>query len=570
MDHFATKLDQIMGHLQTKYTRAYYLHKTDQGEPTPYGVAGIEEFKTGKLRPHDTAILKGVNFRGLRVADFGFGRGEALKFAHDHGADQLLGVDFSPDAKSIAERYLADYGIRAELFCDDAVSFARRISSQNNRDLFDVILMLDFVEHVPRSELTETLTLLRKVLSPRGIVVVNTPAFPVDNDVIQEGLKKDARDDSDDFDETSGMHCNRYTRSSLMHFMENLKLAPLTTHYYVPDFSFPRVLRSTPWIIEAASYAGYPLLAREMQWPEPVELAFVPKPLLNGRLRSLANLASRWNARAASYAWSFVRPEEHATTLAPVIVEDGPLKGGQILLAWDGTIAWQRSMRDGTFNQWLYEDRKDNPSWEGAVIWDIGGHIGYDTLSFARLVGPHGTVCTFEPNLFNLARLERNLALNPDLSERIKVFNFALGKGDERQTFRFSSNIDNGASSCSHLARFQPNEDRSTLASFQSTEVEVRTSDNLVSSNQAPPPHLVKLDVEGAEFEVLEGMKEILRTHRPHLAIEIHSVHAMFQTQQLLAQLNYHTHILNTAEDAPSRCFLWAHPIVPAMLPPNH
>ena len=75
-------------------------------------------------------------------------------------------------------------------------------------------------------------------------------------------------------------------------------------------------------------------------------------------------------------------------------------------------------------------------------------------------------------------------------------------------------------------------------------------------------PDFIKIDVEGAEADVLGGMTEILSTHRPLLAIEVHTVQAMFQVQQQLANQGYSPQIISTPEDVPSRCFLWAQPLV--------
>ena len=45
-----------MGYLQEKYTRAYYLHETDMGQRTAFGVAGQEEFRAGTIRRHSAEI----------------------------------------------------------------------------------------------------------------------------------------------------------------------------------------------------------------------------------------------------------------------------------------------------------------------------------------------------------------------------------------------------------------------------------------------------------------------------------------------------------------------------------
>src|ERR1700744_4645117 len=51
-----------------------------------------------------------------------------------------------------------------------------------------------------------------------------------------------------------------------------------------------------------------------------------------------------------------------------------------------------------------------------SLVVDIGANIGAHTLRLARLVGPQGRVLAFEPTDFAFQKLQRNLALNPELA----------------------------------------------------------------------------------------------------------------------------------------------------------
>src|SRR5215831_19821353 len=114
-----------MGYVQEKYTKAYFLRRNDQGQPTGYGVIGLEDFERGGIRLQDKALLDPLDFKGKSVLELGFGRGEALKYALDHGATQVVGVDFSADALAIAKTFLQKHGRTAELICADALKFVR-------------------------------------------------------------------------------------------------------------------------------------------------------------------------------------------------------------------------------------------------------------------------------------------------------------------------------------------------------------------------------------------------------------------------------------------------------------
>jgi hypothetical protein len=49
------------------------------------------------------------------------------------------------------------------------------------------------------------------------------------------------------------------------------------------------------------------------------------------------------------------------------------------------------------------------------------------------------------------------------------------------------------------------------------------TLDQLVARGEVPPPTMIKMDIEGSEHLALRGGREILRKHRPHIALEYHT-----------------------------------------------
>lgn len=255
----------MTGHMKQKYTKTYFLNEDTSGNKTDFGVNGIEEFKMGSIREQDLDILQRIDFCGKNVMDLGFGRGEAIKYALDNGATSVVGVDFSEDANMISREFLAHYDLQADLYCMDAHAFFKWYAIQKDSQKFDVVLMLDFVEHVPRSELTSVLMLMRNWLSNRAVLAINTPVFKVDNDVIAFGLDPSARDTGDDFEETAGMHCNRYTKASLQNYMRICGFTGISGHFFVPNLSVARVLEKTPWAWWIAFKRGYPL-SRSSMW----------------------------------------------------------------------------------------------------------------------------------------------------------------------------------------------------------------------------------------------------------------------------------------------------------------
>jgi len=286
-----------MGHVREKYTAEYYLHHDGEGRPVGYGADGLEEFRRGEVRPVDRDILERIDFMGKRVLDVGCGRGEAVKYAAGRGAVEVHGVDFSEAAIAIAREFLAASGITASLHCADALDLLHAWRKEGGRGPFDVVMMLDCVEHVPRSELTSLLAALLPMMAPRGLLVVNTPAFGADNDVIAEGLKEDARDDSDDHPETAGMHCNRYTCRSLKTYLRRNGFGAVSHHLFTARFRPPRLLEASLWARRRAAALGYPVLLPRSLEPESYSGPFrqpwrhhpalAPARRLGRRLRSL-------------------------------------------------------------------------------------------------------------------------------------------------------------------------------------------------------------------------------------------------------------------------------------------
>ncbi len=153
-------------------------------------------------------------------------------------------------------------------------------------------------------------------------------------------------------------------------------------------------------------------------------------------------------------------------------------------------------------------------SLDGDVVFDVGGYEGIFTLFFARRVGPLGRVITFEPNPRNYRRITENVRLNG--FAQVQVRQVALGSAPGRASLVFPSDETARGSLEQHIADTIRHEKQ-----VDAIEVEVDTLDRQIASG-LPDPDLVKLDVEGLERDVLEGMTSLLARRRPRLYIEVH------------------------------------------------
>lgn len=139
----------------------------------------------------------------------------------------------------------------------------------------------------------------------------------------------------------------------------------------------------------------------------------------------------------------------------------------------------------------------------GAVVYDVGANVGFFTLLGARLAGSEGIVFAFEPLPRNVEILNRHIALNG--VPNVRVLAIAL-------------------SSQSGTARFQAASDAAmgTLTENGDLEVRVETIDGLVEGGTLLPPAFLKIDVEGAEYDVLTGAEKTLRRERPAILLSTH------------------------------------------------
>jgi len=164
------------------------------------------------------------------------------------------------------------------------------------------------------------------------------------------------------------------------------------------------------------------------------------------------------------------------------------------------------------------------------TVYDIGANVGFFSVIAARLVGPDGQVVAFEPVLKNCDQLTLNAQLNSFTNVTVRCE--ALGNENGCATFFATHEPTLG-----RLKKFgapEPGSDEITVA--------VRQLDRLIIESGLPQPDLIKMDVEGAEVDVLLGASEILATARPLLLIELHGTNDPVAI--LLEQQGYALYVL--------------------------
>lgn len=146
------------------------------------------------------------------------------------------------------------------------------------------------------------------------------------------------------------------------------------------------------------------------------------------------------------------------------------------------------------------------------VVWDIGANVGVYTSLFADRVGLPGHVFAFEPSPLNRARLEQAVASR----RNVTVIGIALGS--DRSICEFAEGADSEGSDARivETVRASPTD--------RIVQVEVVPGDSLIAERRVRVPSVVKIDVEGFEIEVLQGLSKTLRDPRVRsVCVEVHS-----------------------------------------------
>ena len=157
----------------------------------------------------------------------------------------------------------------------------------------------------------------------------------------------------------------------------------------------------------------------------------------------------------------------------------------------------------------------------GDTVIEVGGHIGYLSLFFAHLVGELGQVHVFEPGLNNLPYIEQNIRSQ----HCIRLVRKAAGNHNETATFYLENLAGQNNSMVKDFDVLQRNLQNAFDNGVRITEaqVEVIRLDDYAAQAGIVPSFL-KIDVEGFEFEVLDGLHETMR-HRPVIFVEVQRQH---------------------------------------------
>jgi FkbM family methyltransferase len=188
-----------------------------------------------------------------------------------------------------------------------------------------------------------------------------------------------------------------------------------------------------------------------------------------------------------------------------------------LLFAHPRLIAWRNHLRKSSLLRDLYRSVAGRGAYEerfsrdllaavcpGDTVWDVGANVGVYATQFAER-GATNVVC-FEPAPAALATLRSRFSGAP----QIQIMPIALGK--ERGIVAFAAD---GASPNNQIG---PSD-----GSKPTIEIQVRSGDEALTEFDLPHPDVMKIDVEGYELEVVEGLAGMLSSKKLRsVFIEVH------------------------------------------------
>ena len=149
---------------------------------------------------------------------------------------------------------------------------------------------------------------------------------------------------------------------------------------------------------------------------------------------------------------------------------------------------------------------------KGDVVLDVGAHIGMFAVVASQITGNEGKIYAFEPapGTFNL--LKKTITINA-ADKIIMPLQKAAGAAVGKTNFFVSdSEADNGNSMVSYK------EDRK----LNGIDIDITTIDTFVKEEHLSKVNFIKIDVEGVEYDTLQGAINTLKNLRPLCIVSIH------------------------------------------------
>lgn len=167
---------------------------------------------------------------------------------------------------------------------------------------------------------------------------------------------------------------------------------------------------------------------------------------------------------------------------------------------------------------------------KGMTCLDIGGNIGYYTLLESKIIGDEGKVIAIEPSPTNFQHLKKNLEIQN--TKNVDAYNFAAGDVDGSVNFLVYQES-NGS--------FTIPDGETTDLPGELIKVPSKRMDTFLEELNIDHVDFVRMDVEGYEHHIIQGMINIIKKSKPMFQIEIHaSILGKEGTKKFLKEFQTH------------------------------
>lgn len=194
------------------------------------------------------------------------------------------------------------------------------------------------------------------------------------------------------------------------------------------------------------------------------------------------------------------------STNSLVSIKSGPLKGYKFCVGTGNRFLFGTYEEDA-LKEFLSKIKEDD------VIYDLGANAGYHSLAMAQKT--KNVIYAFEPFPLNVFRLKKHLKTNKVGNVVVKE----MAVSDKPGIIEFSNTPKLGGNT--YITQSKNFKDTQNVLKVNTTCI-----DKLVyGENPINPPQIMKIDVEGAEYDVLKGAEKTLKEHRPLLLLATHDMH---------------------------------------------
>ena len=146
-------------------------------------------------------------------------------------------------------------------------------------------------------------------------------------------------------------------------------------------------------------------------------------------------------------------------------------------------------------------------------VIDVGAHIGLVSLPISSVLASEGKVFAFEPSKTNRKYLNYHIKTNA--IKNIETLDVLVGKKNQDNITFYEDSADNGMNSVVNL------QGKGDFIEVTKSEISL----DKFCKAKVIQPEIIKIDVEGAEINVIEGARQTLLAFRPTIFLSVHPEH---------------------------------------------